>query len=125
MRAVLYAEDMEPITVLEVSRWALKMLMEQGYVRFLVPPPLPGLHEYADLPENAPVPFKTIETCTIRAEWLVRRGERHMMLFTRDEEGAMLLKAAFLPGQRSTLQEAEKTAFAKGFIEAWMRAGRE
>ena len=61
---------------------------------------------------------------TIFAERFIRRGQEYMMLVTRDEENALLLKCAFLPGQQAGLQERERTAFTRGFLDALARVGK-
>lgn len=60
-------------------------------------------------------PFKLV---SIRGERIRRFEHETLMLFTEDEETALLLRAEFLPGQRATLQDKERRAFAKGFLKA-------
>lgn len=117
MRAVLYAHDMEPITILEVKDWMRQYLESHREVRLPVydaplldaRPSGPGRLEY--------------RVVRITAETFKRNGEAHMMLFTHDEENSMLLKSAFLPGQRSSLKYLERAAFAKGFLAAFATFG--
>lgn len=116
MRVVLYAHDMEPITVLELSSWAYDFLQERGQVSLAVIPPV----KYVP-PTELDLDVCKIWQVHITAEILHRHGERHLMLFTHDEEQALMLKSAFLPGQRSTLQEHERKAFADGFLCALNR----
>lgn len=113
MRVVLYAHDMEPITILELSSWAYDFLQKHGQVNLAVHRPM----KFTPSTELDFEDCKIWQVC-ITSETLHRYGERHMMLFTHNEEEALLLKAAFLPGQRSALQEHEREAFAKGFISA-------
>lgn len=117
MRVVLYAEDFEPITVLELPPVARHYLEFHGRVRLAVmeEPKLSSVYE-------APVK-NYIHEVDIWAERLVMRGKTHLMLFTHDEVQALQLKAAFLPGQRSRLAEAESKAFARGFLHALTRLG--
>jgi hypothetical protein len=118
MRVVLYADDMEPITVIDLSELARGYLNERGMVRLsvMLPPML------SVLDATAP-PLSDCKIVTIFAEIFIRNGRKHMMLFTHDEENALLLKCAFLPGQQSGLQERERTAFARGFLDALARVG--
>ena len=44
--------------------------------------------------------------------------ERHMILFTHNEESALLLKSAFLPGQQAELKLRDRDAFARGVMRA-------
>lgn len=119
MRVVLYADDMEPITVIDLPAMAEGYLNERGMVRLAVMlPPMLSV-----LAASQPPMREDLKTVTIYAERFIRHGREHMMLFTRDEESALLLKCAFLPGQQAGLQERERTAFARGFLEALARVG--
>ncbi|HJV52810.1 MAG TPA: hypothetical protein VJ652_15185 [Noviherbaspirillum sp.] len=117
MRTVLYTDDMEPITVLELTGFAENYLDFHGEVTLpVIPPPSTMAREMTP----TELSFKTVR---IRAERFIRNGERHMLLFTADEESALLLEAAFLPGQRRALQDSERRAFARGFLDALARLG--
>lgn len=117
MRTVLYANDMEPITVLELSAFTQKYLIEQGLVHIAVMEP-PRYQAIPDFPLNL-----QMRSVTIRAEKFIRRGENHMLLFTNDEESALLLKCAFLPGQQAELNQRDRKAFASGFLDALYKLG--
>lgn len=119
MRVVLYADDMEPITVIDLPTLAEGYLNEHGIVRLAVQlPPMLSVLAAQQMPR-----FDDCKTVTIFAERFVRHRREHMMLFTRDEESALLLKCAFLPGQQAGLQERERDAFARGFMNALARVG--
>ena len=45
------------------------------------------------------------------------------MLFTHDEETALQMKAAFLPGQLGAIQGMQRNAFAQGFLTALRKLG--
>ncbi|WP_248769083.1 hypothetical protein [Pseudomonas sp. MWU12-2345] len=115
MRAVLYTHDMEPITVIELEPWAWEFLREQGQVRLAVYRPACVRHD----PDETPQPFDMSQWIVrITAEVLVRGQHSSLMLFTNDEEAALLLKSVFLPGQHREVQDREKSAFAQGFLHA-------
>lgn len=117
MRAVLYTFDLEPITVLELPAEAMRYLRKEGAVNLQVIEPLSfGIH----LDPSTPVTLKYVR---IVAEPLRRREHETLMLFTADEESALLLKAAFLPGQHSAVRERERRAFAKGVLVAFTKLG--
>jgi hypothetical protein len=117
MRVVLYADDMEPITVIDLPAFAEEFLSERGVVRIAVQPPISFTpQECQSMPPHMPI-------VTIISERFIRRGQKHMMLFTNDEESALLLKCAFLPGQQAGLQERDRKAFARGFLDALYRMG--
>lgn len=114
MKAVLYAYDLEPITVLQLEPWAHQFLIEHGSVRLAVYPRSIAIAN----PQVTPVLDMRKYIVNILAE-LIRRGPHEaLMLFTNDEEAALLLKAAFLPGQYREVQERESDSFAKGFLHA-------
>lgn len=110
MRAVLYTNDMEPITVLNLDRWMLHYLEANGQVRLPVAEP----YTYEPLPEDEPVGPREARIVTIRCDWFYRNNQRFPLLFTANESDALLLKSVFLPGQRAAVREAEDKAFSKG-----------
>ena len=121
MRAVLYADDMEPITVLDLTPFAKKFLEDRGMVRLPVRVPPSMTVDFTSGPSPQIGPLSTV---TIVTERFMRHGRVHTMLFTKDEESALLLKCAFLPGQLTGVQERERVAFARGVMDALARLGR-
>jgi hypothetical protein len=121
MRVVLYAEDMEPITVIELSTLAQNYLKERKFVRLAVM--LSPMLSVMAAAQNSPYIDNNLKIVNIYAERLIRNGSEHMMLFTKNEESALLLKCAFLPGQQKGLQERERDAFTLGFMDALARIG--
>ena len=120
MRVVLYSdEDMEPITVIELSEFAANYLSSYKEVT------LPVIRNItASIFDDDPIINKTeFKQVKIRSETFIRKGQKYMMLFTQDEESALLLKSCFLPGQQSELNEVMKDEFAKGFLCALNRIG--
>lgn len=123
MRAVLYTHDMEPITVIELQPWAWQYLREQRSVRLAVHRPAETAAWNPDA-ENVPQFDMSMWIVHITAEVLVRGKHTSLMLFTHDEEAALLLKSELLPGQLRDVQDREKTAFAKGFMGALNMLGK-
>ncbi|WAB91980.1 hypothetical protein OSS47_28345 [Pseudomonas citronellolis] len=117
MKAVLYTHDLEPITVIDLEPWAWEFLEQHGSVVLQVqtPPTIEQLRNPMLL---------TMQMVRITAEKLIRRNHRTLMLFTADEEPALLLKSAFLAGQNRDVQERERAAFARGFLHALNALGR-
>lgn len=117
MRAVLYAYDLEPITIIDVPHGAMDYLRKHGIVRIHVP-----TFPKASFPLSSPIQteFKHV---TIRAEKFVFGDQETMMLFTHDEETALQMKAAFLPGQLGAIQDMQRNAFAYGFLTALCKLG--
>ena len=114
MRSVLYTHDLEPITIIDVNHWMLKHLDEHKCVVLPVQLQLPRVERYEDLIGQR-IKFHIVRITAERHVW---RNVESYMLFTEDEESALLLKAAFLPGQQSALNQRERDAMARGFLQA-------
>lgn len=118
-RCVLYTHDFEPITVLALTRSVIEYLAKHQRVNLAVMEPL-NLSAICDSPPSYSRPRQV----TIHGEWMYRNGRPvTMWLWTHDEENALMLKAAFLPGQTSELKDRERSAFAKGFLKALAELG--
>lgn len=114
MRAVLYTHDMIPITVMDVPQPYWEYLLHRGYILLAVMRPVEVTP--IDYCQNIDqLPFSTVR---ITVERLVRHGQTYMMLFTENEESALLLQATFLPGQQRQLRDIRDEEFAKGFFSA-------
>ena len=116
-RVVLYAADFEPITVINLQDWAWQYLHRYGCVNL----------EVFDEPSTSiryEPPTYTVSRVHIIAEKLVRGNQETLMLFTTDEVSALKLKAAFLPGQQSAVNQLKSNAFAHGFMSAMQKLGR-
>jgi len=112
-RVVLYTEDMEPITVIELKPWAEEYLCKHRGVSLAVHP----IDQLTWKPFEPPTQA-VFHQVYIRAEPMHRKGKTHLLLITGDEESALLLKSAFLPGQYRELQHRECKARANGFVMA-------
>ena len=112
MRVVLYTDDMEPITVLQLSDFAAGLLEKRGRVSVPIIEPVRYMPPAPD--EKFGVNFRQVN---IWAEAFMRNGVRHLFLFTNDEEAAMMLRSELLPGQHKEVQERERQAFARGFVQ--------
>lgn len=123
MRHVLYANDWEPITVIELAPWAMYQLRETGLLHVSAMPRLSTLDVRVG---SQPVEAEPHRRVTIRAELLCRPGRPdHHMLFTDDEEDAMLLRSVFLPGQQHELKRRQDSAFINGWLSAFGALGRD
>lgn len=115
MRAVLYTHDMIPITVMDVPpEWMEFMKRHNSMMLAVAPRDLDIAPDFDSWIERR----YQVQTVRIEIEPLIRRGEIHWMLFTADEESALLLRSAFLPGQLAEVQAKERAAFARGFFKA-------
>ena len=121
-RAVLYTHALEPITVLQLTPQARNHLLECGIVVIQVHEPL-KIEDFRETLGKA-ADFTRWKTVTIRAEELRRHRHSSLMLFTEDEENALLLRSAFLPGQQRELNDRRGNDFARGFLAAIDALGR-
>ena len=107
MNVVLYTNDFEPITVLDLPLWLLEQMEKVGYVRVAVQEPL--INTLSDL-EKDPSIIHTPKVVHIRCEKLRwRDGTTKPILITPDEELALMLKPEWLPGQRQAVQSMRGT----------------
>ena len=116
MRAVLYTNDMEPITVLN-----LPIEVHQfEFVTYRVPI-LEPIRTRAPGPNSAltNINFRIVD---ITVERFCRNNEIYPLFITHNEELALLLKSEPLPGQIKGYQEARRAAYRKGFIDGLLRA---
>lgn len=105
MNVVLYTENFEPITVLDLPLWLLEQLEKQGAVRVAVMRPI-------QLTPSTGIPVGSVEgnqVVTIYCEKLRwKDGTTKPILITRDEELALTLRPEWLPGQRAAVQSYHK-----------------
>lgn len=113
-RVVLYTFDFEPITILEIHDDVWNCLDHYGIVKLDVPCNT-VLKPVTEVVSKLALQFKTV---TIKAERIRYNHEETLMLFTRDESSALMLQAAFLPGQVGAMQAMQSNAFAYGFLHA-------
>jgi hypothetical protein len=108
MKAVIYTEDLLPITIIDLPPWAIEMLKAHQFIE------LPVLEKLSSIfHPDSEVKAVKIKRVLIRAERFrkpcnpYRPGEYNeaLMLFTKDEESAMKVRAAFLPGQEVFLRD--------------------
>jgi hypothetical protein len=116
MRAVLYSKvDLEPITVVDVPIQLFNHLKRYRWLRLAVLEPF-RLTLSDECPFDRPV--KTVD---ITAEFFQYYDQEMVLLFTRDEEAALLLRPDLLPGQRRLVKEE----FQRGFAAGWLKAIRD
>lgn len=111
---VLYTVDLEPITALQMPERAMKVLREHGQVQLAVTERLSPL----SCSESSSHAVKRVRVVQVWAERFKYRDADTLMLFTHDDESALLLRSAFLPGQQDSLQNERSKAFADGFMKA-------
>jgi hypothetical protein len=117
MHAVLYTHQLEPITVVDIPMFLWDRLARGETIMLAVMEPV-LLRPYT-AEEIGPAPRRV----AIFGERHRRGDHETLMLFTRDEENALMLKAEFLPGQRGEVRNRERGAFAAGFLRALQEFG--
>jgi hypothetical protein len=90
VNVIIYTTDFEPITVVDLPKSVLDKIERQGGAKLALGPP----EDDEGKPANPPI--CTIVMCKLR--WF--NGEEKVVLVTKDEESALLLKPEWLPGQR-------------------------
>lgn len=113
MHATVYTRDLEPITVLWLAPWAVRMLHENGVVAFAVHPEQKAAYDPDAMPR--------LESWVVRLRGeKIRLGRAWTWLLIADDEAlALMLRAAFLPGQQGAVRERERVARAEGIEMAF------
>lgn len=121
MRTVIYSQDFEPITVVD-----LPVMPEQifrymgGRVRLMAIPPLSEYERYTEC-DVSEISYRVV---TLTMESLRWKGGSFKWVFIADcDETALLLEPDFLPGQRRAVQDGEraKKKLAELFLAALRR----
>lgn len=110
---VLYTDDLWPITVLEVPESLRRRLESGSYVW------IPVVRQISNVQFlKPPTPEDLVPPTSVRlwVEQFLRKGRKHFFLFTEDDENALLLRAAFLSGQRHAVDTVRAKEFAQGFL---------
>jgi hypothetical protein len=115
MNVVLYTQDFEPITVLDLPLWLMEQMERQGSARVAVMRPV-WPYDY-----SADGGFSSPDIVTIYCERLRwKDGTVKPVLVTNDEALAMLLRPEWLPGQRQAIngyKQAIRT-LTEGLVKA-------
>lgn len=125
MRVVVYdAEDMEPITVIQLPGHMREYLNEildgrRGpEITFLLQQPLSA----ADFVTKEPPALTMMPYVRLKFEPIWKgKGLLMWLCTTRDGETALLLKSVFLPGQQRELNQQREDAFMAGLFAAMAR----
>ena len=98
MNVVIYTEDFEPITVIDLPVWLLEQMEKVGAVRVAVMKP-PSIMLTTEPIDYDPPPIVTIYCEKMR--W--KDGTTKPILITYDEELALTLRPEWLPGQQGAI----------------------
>lgn len=123
MRIVVMDEDMrEPITVVEIPMSLMRQVQEGvREVRMSVPTSMEAWFTMADKIPN--VEMATVRIVSLRMEPIYRGYDiLHWVAVPNDPTLALLLRAAFLPGQVTELRRREAQAWFQGAFSAISRS---
>jgi hypothetical protein len=116
MNVVLYTQDFEPITVLDLPLWLMEQMERQGSARVAVMRPLQlsDLQNTADIPQ----PPDVVTIYCERLRW--KDGTVKPVLVTNDEVLAMVLRPEWLPGQRQAINGYKQAirVLTEGLVKA-------
>jgi phosphoenolpyruvate carboxylase len=115
MKVVLYTYDLEPITIIDLPHELYVMLKNRKTINV---PIIPLLNFINPLREEKPIVEKSLYV-RIYAEVLRRDYQESLLLYTHDEENALLLKASFLAGQTREINDIKRREFVKGLLKAF------
>lgn len=121
MNVVLYTQDFEPITVLDLPQWLLEQLERQGSVRVAVLRPVQFGSADATVPVGSVEGPQVVTIYCERLQW--KDDTVKPILITYDEELALTLKPEWLPGQRQRVQSYEKAI--RSLTDSLVRAMRK
>lgn len=110
MKSVIYADDMEPITIVDVPIWVMDMNLDI-FNMAIIDPPMPVVR-------SDPVPDAVFKMCRIRVEWILRKGRRHPLFIALDDELALMLRPEYLAGQIGDMRAKVSEAFMAGIVAA-------
>lgn len=112
MRVVIYTEEMEPITIIDLPLDLLRMGYERRYVRVPVPTPVPiSLNCNKAYPKIDDIQFYVVE---LQFDLLVTIGKfgkrvESWIITTGDKVQALRLKPSWLPGQQAEINRYNET----------------
>ncbi len=103
MRIVVYDEYLEPITVVSLPRLTDADIETHGrFYRLPVPEPLPTVSYIGTEPLAV---MERLRTVDLKFEPIRRGPYTGWLCFTKQDEWAMLLDSALLPGQRRDFRD--------------------
>lgn len=109
MRTVLYdAEDGEPITVIDLKPWHMKIAREHhGHLRL----PIYRTASVVDLELPPILQENSVDLELVETQWRDRKN--FTCAFVRRSDLALLLPSVFLPGQQKQLNDERRHAAAE------------
>lgn len=113
MNTVIYTHDFQPITVIDIPLFLLETFHFRKHFQ------IPIYKEAAFVSRcNTVDRISVYESVELTCELFIRNGNKTYMVFTKNEEGALLLSSIFLPGQQKALSHEKDKSLIEGFIKA-------
>lgn len=106
MNVVIYTDDLEPITIIDLPIDFCRMGYERRFVRVAVPMPI------SVMLETDPLSLE-VHIVTLKFDKLMKRNKQGQVIeswiiTTDDEVLALKLKPSWLPGQRGAINDYER-----------------
>jgi hypothetical protein len=119
MKIVIMDEELhEPLTVVEIPHWLAEMAKKGTPIRLSPPTKM----DYS-VAVHAADQYSVVSCVTLRFERVCRTNPRTRLAeilfwyaYADDPETALLLRAAYLPGQVGDVQRRESEAFFRGIF---------
>lgn len=110
MNVVIYTKDMEPITVIDLPPAMIRFGQERHFLRVPVQVPVPAYLPPGWSVDDAVVDSAVIRTVALEfSELRMPDGKTSCIVVTHDEEFALALRPAWLPGQRGAINDYERS----------------
>lgn len=129
MRVIVFDRELhEPLTVVEVPAWLAEQAKDGHPIRLLPPQPFDPSAMFRDEPTEAvceqivTLTFERVSRSVRASPRLQAAGVKYeseilfWYAYADDPETALLLRAAFLPGQVGEVQRREKRAYVMGLL---------
>lgn len=118
MNVVIYTEDFEPITVIDLPLWLLEQLEKQGAVKVAVLKPVNIEPVDNKIPVGSVEGYNVVTIYCEKLRW--KDGTVKPVLVTYDEELALSLRPEWLPGQRQRIQSYQQAirTLTEGLVRA-------
>lgn len=108
MRVVLYTQDFEPITVLDLPMWLLDQMEKNGGARVAVPPSPQEMMRAMTSDEPPTMPqLDIVDIYCDKLRW--KDDSVKTILTTPNEELALALRPDWLPGQQQAINWYKNT----------------
>lgn len=117
MNIVLYTQDFDPITVIDLPLEMIELGAKLRFVRVAVPEP------FRVTPPSGLIAPSWPRVCDIEFHRMSWYGQQKWVMTTRNEEAALALRPSWLPGQQGEVNRMRRQAqIGEQFALALMRA---